>query len=47
MVAGPGLEPGTAAYEAAILPFHYPATVRLYGIRPEFGKQRAQVHRIH
>lgn len=25
-VAGPGLEPGVAGYEPAVLPLHYPAT---------------------
>lgn len=27
MVAGPGIEPGTVAYEATVLPLHYPAIV--------------------
>lgn len=25
MVAGPGIEPGTRAYETRVLPLHYPA----------------------
>ncbi len=25
MVAGPGIEPGTVAYETTVLPLHYPA----------------------
>ena len=27
MVAGPGIEPGTVAYETTVLPLHYPAIV--------------------
>ena len=27
MVAGPGIEPGTRAYETRVLPLHYPAAV--------------------
>ena len=25
LVAGPGIEPGTVAYETTVLPLHYPA----------------------
>jgi hypothetical protein len=27
MVAGPGIEPGTGAYETPVLPLHYPALI--------------------
>ena len=27
LVAGPGIEPGTRAYETRVLPLHYPAVV--------------------
>lgn len=30
MVAGPGIEPGTRAYETLVLPLHYPA-IKLAG----------------
>jgi hypothetical protein len=31
MVAGPGIEPGTRAYETLVLPLHYPAIKILAG----------------
>jgi len=30
LVAGPGIEPGTKAYETCMIPFQYPAT-EIYG----------------
>jgi hypothetical protein len=27
LVAGPGIEPGTGAYETPVLPLHYPASI--------------------
>ena len=31
LVAGPGIEPGTGAYETPVLPLHYPAIILKFG----------------
>ena len=46
MVAGPGVEPGTKAYETFMIPFQYPAIgnlVPLDGIEPTIDAYKATV----
>ena len=41
MVAGPGIEPGTVAYETTVLPLHYPAADQsktfLFNAKPSYA----------